>query len=88
MKIVATDRFQQELQQILSLMLEQLDCKSVQNFKIYLDTVMLNIPTKLQKYKISPFFNDPHIKEIDFNGFKIFFYEDNLKNNIVLLSIA
>ena len=88
MKILATEKFQKELKLILKKMLEQLDCKSVKNFKLYLDTVILNIPTKLHKYKISPFFNDEHIKEIDYNGFKIFIYEDSLKKNIVLLSIA
>ena len=69
-------------------MLEQLDCKSVKNFKLYLDTIVLNIPTKLHKYKISPFFNKSEIKEIDYNGFKIFIYEDVKKKNIVLLSMS
>ena len=88
MQILATEKFETELKQILSQMLKQLDCKSVENFKLYLDTIILNIPTKLHKYKISPFFNDAHIKEIDYNGFKIFIYEDSLKKNIILLSIA
>jgi len=88
MKILATEKFEKELKLILSKMLEQLDCKSVKNFKLYLDTIMLNIPTKLHKYKISPFFDDEKIKEIDYNGFKIFFYEDSLRKNIILLSIA
>lgn len=88
MKILATEKFENELKLILSSMLEQLSCKDAESFKLYLDTIMLNIPTKLQKYKVSPFFDDPHIKEIDYNGFKIFFYENSKKKNIVLLSIA
>ena len=88
MKILATEKFEEELKLILTKMLEQLDCQSVRNFKLYLDTIVINIPTKLQKYKVSPYFDDEHIKEIDYNGFKIFIYEDSLKKNIVLLSIA
>ena len=88
MKILVTEKFEKELKLILSKMVEQLDCKSTKSFKLYLDTIMLNIPTKLTKYKVSPFFHDSHIKEIDYNGFKIFFYEDSLEKNIVLLSIA
>lgn len=88
MQILTTDKFQNELKRILLHMLEQLDCKSVKNFKLYLDTIILNIPTKLHKYKISSFFDNEHIKEIDYNGFKIFIYEDTKKKNIVLLSIA
>ncbi len=88
MKILTTEKFENELKLILSAMLQQLDCKSAKNFKLYLDTIILNIPTKLHKYKVSSFFNDEHIKEIDYNGFKIFIYEDFLKKNIVLLSIA
>ena len=88
MQILATEKFEKELKLILAKMLEQLDCKSVENFKLYLDTIMLNIPTKLHKYKVSPYFNDNQIKEIDYNGFKIFIYEDSLKKNIILLSIA
>ncbi len=88
MKILVTEKFENELKIILAKMLEQLDCTSVKNFKLYLDTIVLNIPTKLHKYKVSPFFGNEHIKEIDYNGFKIFIYEDLRKNNIVLLSIA
>ena len=88
MQILTTKKFENELRLILSKMLEQLDCQSVKNFKLYLDTIIINIPTKLHKYKVSPFFDDEHIKEIDYNGFKIFIYEDSSSKNIVLLSIA
>ncbi len=88
MQILATEKFENELKLILTKMVEQLDCKSAENFKLYLDTILLNIPTKLHKYKVSPFFNDEKIKEIDYNGLKIFIYEDSLKKNIIILSIA
>ncbi len=88
MNILATEKFEEELKLILLPMLEQLGCKSAKNFKLYLDTVILNIPTKLHKYKISSYFDDEHIKEIDYNGFKIFIYDDSANKNIILLSIA
>ncbi len=88
MKIVATEKFENELKLILDSMLQQLNCQSAKNFKLYLDTIILNIPTKLHKYKVSSFFEKETIKEVDYNGFKIFIYEDKKRKNIVLLSIS
>jgi len=88
MKIEVTPRYKENLQTILSMMSEQLDYSSIKNFKLYLDTIILNIPTKLHKYKVSSFFDSEEIKEIDFNGFKIFFFEDKNNDKIILLSIA
>jgi len=88
MTIVATNRFQNNLQTILERIIEQLDIANAQNFKIYLDTIILNIPTKIQKYKRSLLFDDKNIKEIDFKGLKIFFYHDEINEKIIILSIA
>ena len=88
MKILVSRKFEEELRLILDRMVSQLGCKDTKNFKLYLDTILLNIPTKLHKYKLSPFFENRSIKEIDYNGFKIFIYEDKEKKNIILLSIA
>ena len=88
MQIVATNKFEQELKRLLEAMLEQLGCVDTKNFKLYLDAIMLNIPTKLHKYKASAFFDDPFIKEIDYNGFKIFIYDQSKQNRVYLLSIA
>jgi len=88
MKIVATNRYKEELKIILSALLKQSDFQTTKNFKLYLDTIILNIPTKLHKYKVSSYFDDLHVKEIDYSGFKIFIYEDIKINYIILLSIA
>lgn len=88
MKILVSKRFEEDLQAILAQLHAQLGCKDTKNFKLYLDTIIINIPTKLHKYKVSSFFNDECIKEIDYNGFKIFLYEDKEKKNLLLLSIA
>jgi hypothetical protein len=88
MQILVTKRFEEELKTILTVMLEQLDFQTTKNFKLYLDTIIINIPTKIQKYKTSQFFNHDAIKEIDYSGLKIFFYEEKESKNIVLLSIS
>jgi hypothetical protein len=88
MQILVTKRFEDELKLILKTMLQQLDFQTTKNFKLYLDTIIINIPTKLHKYKTSQFFTHNEIKEIDYNGLKIFFYEEKKSKNIVLLSIS
>lgn len=88
MRILVSKKFEEELESILSQMVQQLGCKDAKNFKLYLDTIILNIPTKLHKYKVSPFFDTDTIKEIDYSGFKIFIYEDKTNDSVVLLSIA
>lgn len=88
MQITNSPLYEERLKFILSEMLKQLGYDMTKNFKLYLDTIILNIPTKIEKYKISPFFDDENIKEIDFQGFKIFFYHDAQADNFVILSIV
>ena len=88
MKTIVTTRFQENLQFLLQQLCQQLSFEDAKNFKLYLDTIIINIPTKLHKYKTSSLFNNEHIKEIDFKGLKIFFYHDPNNEKIILLSIA
>ena len=88
MKILITPRYKQNLQTLLTQIHQQLDFSNAKNFKLYLDTIIFNIPTKLHKYKTSDFFKDERVKEIDFRGFKIFFLYDKNDEKIILLSIA
>ncbi len=88
MKILASKRYEEELKLIFKKLVKQVDHTSAKNFKLYLDTIVLNIPTKLHKYKVSSFFDNPNVKEIDYNGFKIFIYVDDVEENIILLSIS
>ncbi len=88
MKILVSRKFERELLLILEQMQQQLGCKDTKNFKLYLDTILLNIPTKLHKYKTSPYFGDAAVKEVDYNGFKIFIYENKKDKYIILLSMA
>jgi hypothetical protein len=40
---------------------------------MYLDTIILNMPSKAKKYKKSIYFDDENIKDIDHQGFLIVF---------------
>ena len=86
MKIISSPLFEKQLKFIVTEMVKQLDYQNAKNFKLYLDTIILNIPTKIEKYKSSTLFDDTKIKEIDFQGFKIFFYHDS--DYFLILSIA
>ncbi|MBA1438037.1 MAG: hypothetical protein FAF05_03450 [Epsilonproteobacteria bacterium] len=86
MKIVVTQTFEQQMQDILENMLTQ-EPETVQSFKIYLDTILLNIPTKAAKYKQSTLMGSEHVQEIEHEGYKIPFYHDKQNNTYVILGI-
>ena len=87
MKIVVTKTYEDQLQAILENMLHS-NKESVKSFKMYLDTILLNIPTKDKKYKQSKFFEDENIKDVEHEGFRIPFYHDKQKNTYVILGIV
>jgi hypothetical protein len=55
---------------------------------MYLDTIILNMPSKAKKYKKSIYFDDENIKDISYKGCTIPFFIDTEKNQIFLLGIA
>ena len=79
MKILCTELYQTQLVEILD-SFEEDDYKGLQRFKTYLDTIIINIPTKVEKYKESQLFNDANVKEIDHENFTIYFYVEKEKN--------
>ncbi len=85
--IVATPLFEQQLTQILTQLAQQ-DLQAAKAFKLYLDTVLINMETKVTKYKLSTFFNDENIRDIEHQGFTIPFYIDEQNNNFSLLGIV
>ncbi len=87
MKIVCSKLYEKQLQVILNSLVE-IDYKTAKDFKIYLDTIILNLPTKVQKYKKSIYFNDENIKDIEFQGCRIPFYIDKKEKNYFLLGIT
>jgi len=83
MKILCTMVFEEQLKSILETFSEK-DFAATKSFKMYLDTVIINIPTKAQKYKKSIYFNDENIRDVEHQGFIIPFLFDE-KNDIYLI---
>ena len=86
MNILCTKLYQEQLEGFLTILAEQ-DVKASLDFKLYLDTIMLNLPTKLKKYKQSIYFNDENIRDIEHKGLTITFLIDE-DETFVLLGIA
>jgi hypothetical protein len=86
MKILCTKTYEQELKKILT-DIAQVDDKEAQRFKTYLDTIIINIPTKVDKYKKSIYFYDDNVKDIEYEEYTIIFYYDEFQNNYLVLNI-
>ncbi len=87
MEIFASKLYEQQLKDILSLLLAH-DYKMTKNFKMYLDTIIVNMPSKEKKYQKSLYFDDENIKDILFQGCTIVFFIDKKNNRYVLLGIT
>ena len=87
MEIFTSKLYEQQLRDILSLLLQD-DYKATKNFKMYLDTIILNMPSKEKKYKKSIYFDDDNIKDILFQGCTIVFYIDKQNSRYIVLGIT
>lgn len=87
MNIVATPLYEEQLKAILELLLE-FDYQAAKNFKTYLDTIIINIPSKEKKYKKSIYFDDENIKDVEFQGCVIIFHIEKAKNQYTILGIT
>ena len=77
MEILCSELYEKQLKEILLSMLKE-DASSAKNFKMYLDTLIVNIPTKAKKYKKSIYFDNENIKDLQFDKYTIvFFTNDN-----------
>ncbi len=85
MQVLTSEIYEEQLKEILT-KIAQNSFEDAKKFKIYLDTIIINIPTKAQKYKKSTYFDDENIKDVEYEGFKIPFLIDN--NNYVVLGIV
>lgn len=83
MKILCTSVFEEQLKSILETFASE-DFAATKSFKIYLDTVIINIPTKAQKYKKSIYFDNDNIRDVEHQGFRIPFLFDE-ENDIYLI---
>ncbi|MDF1875342.1 hypothetical protein JHD48_06315 [Sulfurimonas sp. SAG-AH-194-I05] len=87
MQILTSQLYEKQLKEILVLIMKH-DFTAAQNFKTYLDTIILNIPTKEKKYKKSLYFDDENIKDVLFQGCIIIFYSDKQKDTFYILGIT
>ncbi len=87
MQILSSPLYQQQLKEIFTPYLTS-DLKGIKDFKLYLDTVILNAPSKVAKYKRSIYFDDDNIKDIEHQGYTIPFYVDEATDTYVILGIV
>ncbi|MEA3229046.1 MAG: hypothetical protein U9P38_08260 [Campylobacterota bacterium] len=87
MNILTSKLYEKQLKDILELVAQQ-DYQSAKNFKMYLDTIILNMPTKEKKYKKSIYFDDENIKDISFQGCTIIFFVDKGNSRYIILGIT
>lgn len=86
MKIVNSPLYEEQLKAVFQTHFGE-DIKAAKGFKLYLDTIILNMPTKVAKYKKSIYFDDENIKDIEHQGFTIPFYIDSQNDTYVVLGI-
>ena len=84
--MVCSELFTRELKNILQTFAEQ-DFTATKKFKLYLDTILINIPTKASKYKKSIYFDDENIKDIPHEDFTIVFFIDKENDTYLILNI-
>ena len=83
MEILCSELYEKQLKEILLSMLKE-DASSAKNFKMYLDTLIVNIPTKAKKYKKSIYFDNENIKDLQFDKYTIvFFTNDNYTSHSI-----
>jgi len=87
MNIIASELYEKQLKEILDEMIV-VDFNSAKNFKSYLDTIIINIPTKYNKYKKSIYYDDENIRDVVHGGFIIPFYTDESNKTFVILGIV
>ena len=86
MNILCTPLYEEQLKSILEKFANE-DFNATKSFKLYLDTILINMPTKAHKYKKSIYFDDENIKDIEHENFTIVFYIDHASNNYLILGI-
>jgi len=86
MNILSSELYEMQLKNILNEMIK-INFKAAKNFKSYLDTIIINVPTKYKKYKKSIYFDDENIRDISHDSFLIPFYYDEENENFVILGI-
>ena len=87
MNTLMSNLYKEQLQEAVDFIKNQKEA-DVKNFELYLDTIIVNMHTKIKKYKKSIYFDDENIKDIQNQGFSIPFFIDEGKGVYVLLGIV
>lgn len=87
MPVLYSNLYKEQLKEAIELIKKQSEA-DVKNFELYLDTIIINMHTKIKKYKQSIYFDDENIKDIQNQGYTIPFYIDKQKNVYVLLGLV
>ena len=86
MKILCSNLYESQLKKILQ-GLSEIDFVSTQKFKMYLDTIIINIPTKASKYEKSIYYDDDNVKDVQYEDYTVVFFIDTDNDNYLILSI-
>jgi hypothetical protein len=85
-QIVSSTLFDEQLEEILT-SLEEEESSTVKSFKLYLDAVIVNMQSKISKYKPSMYLDNEKVKDIENQGYVIPFYSNEQEEIYVLLGI-
>lgn len=85
-QILSSRLFNEQLEGILAV-LESEEGGKAKSFKLYLDTVIINMQSKIAKYKPSGCFENEKVKEIENQGYLIPFYCDEADETYILIGI-
>ena len=86
MNVVFSNLYKEQLEEAKEIVKKQNEI-DVNSFELYLDTIIVNMHTKVKKYKQSIYFENENIKDIQNQGFTIPFYIDEKKKIYVLLGL-
>ncbi len=87
MQIICSELYEKQLKEILEPLVKE-DISFAKKFKMYLDTIIINIPTKVDKYKKSIYFDDENIKDLEYEDYTVVFYVEKSNSSYIILGIV
>ena len=87
MEILCSKLYEKQLKEILEPLAKE-DIAVAKKFKMYLDTLIINIPTKVDKYKKSIYYDDESVKDLEYEDYTVTFYVSKGNNQYNILSIV
>ena len=86
MKILSSELYEKQLKDILK-EISTSNYDEAKKFKLYLDTIIINIPTKAKKYKQSLYSENKSIRDVECEGYTIPFLFDEINDTYLVLAI-